>query len=137
MPLAIDAMLGRAPELAVFGTDYDTPDGTCIRDYIRVTELAADHRAALARFDHESVTYNFGTATGNSVLEVINSVARVGGHPVPHCLAPSRPGDPARLVASPARIIRDTGGSPRHAALDDIVATALRWRMAHPNGYRA
>jgi UDP-glucose 4-epimerase len=136
IPLAIDAMLGRWPELAVFGTDYDTPDGTCIRDYIHVSDLATAHLAALERLEHGSVTYNLGTATGHSVLEVIRSVERAGGRPVPHRIAPRRPGDPARLVASPARIMRETGWRPRLATLDDIVATALRWRQAHPNGYR-
>ena len=135
VPLAIDAMLGRRGELAVFGDDYDTPDGTCIRDYIHVSDLATAHLAALARLDQGSVTYNLGTATGNSVLEVIQSVQRVSGRAVPHRLAPRRAGDPARLVASPARIMRDTGWAPRHAALDDIVATALAWRAAHPHGY--
>ncbi len=135
VPLAIDAMLGRRGELAVFGDDYDTPDGTCIRDYIHVSDLATAHLAALARLDQGSVTYNLGTATGNSVLEVIQSVQRVSGRAVPHRLAPRRAGDPARLVASPARIMRDTGWVPRHAALDDIVATALAWRAAHPRGY--
>lgn len=135
VPLAIDAMLGRRGDLSVFGTDYDTPDGTCIRDYIHVTDLADAHLAALARLDHGSVTYNLGTATGHSVLEVIRGVERVSGRPVPHRFAPRRPGDPARLVASPARIMRDTGWAPRHAALDDIVATALRWRESHPAGY--
>ncbi len=135
VPLAIDAMLGRRGELSVFGTDYDTPDGTCIRDYIHATDLATAHLAALARLDHASVTYNLGTSTGHSVLEVIRSVERVSGRPVPHRFAPRRPGDPARLVASPALIMRDTGWTPRLAALDDIVATALRWREAHPSGY--
>ena len=135
VPLAIDAMLGRRGELMVFGDDYDTPDGTCIRDYIHVSDLATAHLAALARLDDGSVTYNLGTATGHSVLEVIQSVQRVSGRPVPYRLAPRRSGDPARLVASPARIMRETGWAPRHAALDDIVATALRWREAHPDGY--
>ena len=135
VPLAIDAMLGRRGELAVFGDDYDTADGTCVRDYIHVGDLATAHLAALARLDDGSVTYNLGTATGHSVLEVIQSVQRVSGRAVPYRLAPRRPGDPARLVASPARIMRETGWAPRHAALDDIVATALRWREAHPDGY--
>jgi UDP-glucose 4-epimerase len=135
VPLAIDAMLGRRAELSVFGTDYDTPDGTCIRDYIHVTDLATAHLAALARLDQGSVTYNLGTSIGHSVLEVIRAVERASGRPVPHRIAPRRPGDPARLVASPARIMRETGWQPRLASLDDIVATALRWREAHPGGY--
>jgi UDP-glucose 4-epimerase len=135
VPLAIDAMLGRRPELSVFGTDYDTPDGTCIRDYIHVSDLATAHVAVLDRLVHGSVTYNLGTTTGHSVLEVIRSVERVSGRPVPHRIADRRAGDPARLVASSTRIFRETGWAPRFVALDDIVATALRWREAHPLGY--
>jgi UDP-glucose 4-epimerase len=135
IPLAIDAMLGRRPELAVFGDDYDTPDGTCIRDYIHVTDLASAHLAALGRLGDGSVTYNLGTSTGHSVLDVIRSVERVSGRPVPHRLAARRAGDPARLVASSARISGATGWAPRFVDLDDIVATALRWREAHACGY--
>ena len=135
VPLAIDAALDRRGELAVFGTDYDTPDGTCIRDYIHVADLADAHLAVLPLLESGSVTYNLGSATGHSVLEVIAAVARVAGRPVPHRLAPRRAGDPARLVASPLRIMRDTGWVPRHPGLDAIVASALRWREAHPNGY--
>ncbi len=135
MPLAIDAMLGRRGELAVFGTDYPTPDGTCIRDYVHVTDLADAHLRALAQLEGRSVTYNLGTEHGHSVLEVIQSVERVSGRPVPYRLDTRRPGDPPRLVASSARISGETGWSPRLAALDDIVATALHWREAHPNGY--
>ena len=135
IPRVMMAVTGEIDHLEVFGTDYDTPDGTCIRDYIHATDLAAAHLAALDRLDHASVTYNLGTATGHSVLEVIQSVERVSRRPVPHRFAPRRPGDPARLVASPARIMRETGWQPRLAALDDIVATALAWREAHPRGY--
>ena len=135
VPLAIDAMLGRRGELAVFGTDYATPDGTCVRDYVHVTDLADAHLRALAQLDRVSVTYNLGTAHGHSVLEVIRSVARVSGRRVPYRLDARRPGDPAVLVASPARIAAATGWAPRMAALDDIVATALRWREKHPQGY--
>lgn len=135
IPLAIDAMLGRRSELVVFGTDYDTPDGTCIRDYIHVNDLATAHIAALARLDRGSVTYNLGTEAGHSVLEVLRSVERVSGRRVPHRLAERRAGDPARLVASSRRITLDTGWTPRFVALDDTVGTALRWREAHPLGY--
>jgi len=135
VPLAIDAMLGRRGELAVFGTDYPTPDGTCIRDYVHVSDLADAHLRALTRLDEGSISYNLGTAHGHSVMEVIRSVERVSGRRVPYRLDARRPGDPPRLIASPARIAQQTGWAPRHAALDDIVATALRWREAHPTGY--
>ena len=135
IPLAIDAALGRRPPLSVFGTDYPTTDGTCIRDYVHVSDLATAHLAAFARLDLGSVTYNLGSAAGHSVREVIASVARVGGREVPHSFADRRPGDPAVLVAAADRIKRETGWVPRFTALDDIVATAWAWRVAHPAGY--
>jgi UDP-glucose 4-epimerase len=144
IPLAIDAVLGRRPPLRVFGTDYPTPDGTCVRDYVHVTDLAQAHLLALdhldpnrdpSRADGGSVTWNLGTETGHSVLEVLAAVARVAGRPVPHELAPRRPGDPPVLVASARRIRAEAGWQPRHAALDDIVRTAFAWRAAHPHGY--
>jgi UDP-glucose 4-epimerase len=135
IPLVIDAALGRRPDIAVFGTDYGTPDGTCIRDYIHVADLAEAHLCALERLGAASVTYNLGNATGHSVLEVIRAVERVGGRKVPVRLAERRPGDPPMLVAASERIRREAGWQPRFAALDDIVATAWAWREAHPGGY--
>lgn len=135
IPLAIDAALGRRPELEVFGTDYDTPDGTCIRDYVHVADLAEAHLLALDQLGERSVTYNLGNGAGYSVLEVIASVARVGGREVPHRFAPRRPGDPPALVAASDRIRRETGWAPRFPRLDDIVRTAYAWREAHPQGY--
>jgi UDP-glucose 4-epimerase len=135
IPLVIDAALGRRADIAVFGTDYPTPDGTCIRDYIHVTDLADAHLRALARLDETSVTYNLGNGAGHSVLDVISSVERVGGRKVPVRLAGRRPGDPAALVAASDLLRRETGWSPRYAALDDIVRTAWAWRDAHPDGY--
>lgn len=136
IPLAIDAALGRAPELVVFGTDLPTPDGTCVRDYIHVNDLASAHLAALARLDHGSVAYNLGNGAGHSVREVIAMVEDVSGRRVPHRLGPRRAGDPPTLVASSARIQHETGWRPRFPALRDIVRTAYAWRLAHPNGYR-
>lgn len=135
IPLVIDAALGRRGEVQVFGTDYDTPDGTCIRDYIHVCDLADAHLRAMARLDHGSVVYNLGNSAGHSVREVIAAVERVSGRRVPHRFAPRREGDPAALVAASARIMRETGWQPRYAALDEIVRTALEWREAHPHGY--
>jgi UDP-glucose 4-epimerase len=136
IPLVIDAALGRRPEIAVFGTDYPTPDGTCIRDYIHVADLADAHLRALGILGERSVTYNLGTGTGNSVMEVIRSVERVGGRQVPVRLTERRAGDPAVLVASSDRIRAETGWTPRYTGLDDIVRTAWAWREAHPHGYR-
>jgi UDP-glucose 4-epimerase len=135
IPLVIDAALGRRPEIAVFGSDYPTPDGTCIRDYVHVADLADAHIRALGALEGRSVTYNLGTGTGNSVLEVIRSVERIGGRKVPVRMAERRAGDPAILVASSELIQRETGWSPKYAALDDIVRTAWAWRESRPNGY--
>ena len=135
VPLAIDAALGRRPPLTVFGTDYDTPDGTCIRDYVHVSDLADAHVLALRRLERGSVTYNLGNGAGHSVRDVIGTVGSVLGCAVPVEAGARRAGDPARLVASSELIRAETGWSPRHAGLADIVATAARWRVANPGGY--
>ena len=135
IPLVIDAALGRRAEITVFGHDYETPDGTGIRDYIHVADLAEAHLLAFDRLEGGSVAYNLGTGRGHSVMEVIRAVERLSGRQVPFSLAPRRAGDPAVLVANPALVRAETGWSPRHAALDDIVRTALAWREAHPQGY--
>jgi len=134
IPLVIDAALGRRPELAVFGDDYATPDGTCVRDYVHVADLAAAHLLAVDRLEQGSVTWNLGNGQGHSVLEVIRSVERVSGRPVPYRVAPRRPGDPATLVAGSAAA-QSAGWRPGFAELDEIVRTALAWREAHPRGY--
>ena len=135
IPLAIGAALGTRPPLTVFGTDYPTPDGTCIRDYVHVTDLADAHLRVLARLEHGSCRYNLGSGTGYSVREVIEAVERVGGRPVPHHFGERRAGDPAVLVASSKRLRDDTGWSPRLGALDEIVRTAWAWHSSHPHGY--
>jgi len=135
LPLVIDAALGRGPEVTVFGTDYPTPDGTCVRDYVHVTDLAAAHLLALEQLPAASVTWNLGNGAGHSVLEVIRAVERVMGRPVPHRLGDRRGGDPAVLVAGAARALA-AGWRPRFAALEDITRTALAWREVHPGGYR-
>jgi UDP-glucose 4-epimerase len=135
IPLVIDAALGRRPEIMVFGTDYPTPDGTCIRDYIHVEDLADAHIRALSAIADRSVTFNLGTGQGHSVLEVIRSVERVGGRKVPARLVGRRAGDPAVLVAASDLIQAETGWKPRYTVLDDIVRTAWAWREAHPHGY--
>ncbi len=135
VPLAIDAALGRRPALEVFGQDYPTPDGTCIRDYVHVTDLAEAHLLALQRLDAQSVTYNLGNGRGYSVLEVLAAVRDVLGREVPYVMAPRRTGDPAVLVAGSERIRRETGWAPRHGTLPEIVRTAAAWRQAHADGY--
>jgi UDP-glucose 4-epimerase len=135
IPLVIDAALGRRPDIVVFGDDYDTADGTGVRDYIHVTDLAEAHLLALELIASRRVAYNLGTGQGHSVMEVIHSVERISGRRVPTRVAPRREGDPPMLVANPARMRADTGWTPRLAALDDIVGTALAWRERHPFGY--
>ncbi len=135
IPLAIDAALGRRAPLEVFGADYPTPDGTCIRDYIHVSDLADAHVLAIDRLHGGSVTYNLGNGAGYSVMEVIRAVEAVGGRKVPHSIAPRRAGDPAVLVAASSRIRHELGWQPRFARLEDIVGTAYEWRIAHPAGY--
>jgi UDP-glucose 4-epimerase len=135
IPLVIDAALGRRPELDVYGSDYATPDGTCLRDYVHVTDLADAHMLAFDRLDSGSIAVNLGNGSGHSVLQVIQSVERVSGRKVPYRMCPRRPGDPAALVASSDRAQRELGWHPHLADLDEIVRTALVWREAHPNGY--
>jgi UDP-glucose-4-epimerase GalE len=139
IPLAIDAALGRRPALVVNGEDYDTPDGTCIRDYIHVQDLARAHVLALGALEGGEAfrAFNLGTETGHSVREVLQAVERVTGRPVPSRMGPRRPGDPPRLVASAASIRRAVGFVPKLASLDAIVETAFRWRVNHPKGYAA
>jgi UDP-glucose 4-epimerase len=135
IPLVIDAALGRRAELEVYGNDYATPDGTCLRDYVHVTDLADAHLLALDRLEDTSITVNLGNGTGHSVLQVIEAVERVSNRKVPYRICPRRLGDAAVLVASPQRAQRELGWCPRFASLDDIVRSALQWREAHPGGY--
>jgi UDP-glucose 4-epimerase len=135
VPLVIDAALGRRGELEVYGDDYATPDGTCLRDYVHVTDLADAHLLALDRLERASITVNLGTGVGYSVLQVIDAVERVSARKVPYRICPRRAGDAAVLVASSERAQRDLGWRPRFADLDEIVRTALHWREAHPHGY--
>ncbi len=135
VPLVLDAAGGRGSPITVFGNDYPTPDGTCVRDYVHVSDLADAHLAALDRIKDGSAVYNLGSGTGHSVLEVIRSVERVTGQTVPLTIGERRPGDPAILVASSDLIRSDTSWRPRFTSLDDIVASAHAWREAHPDGY--
>jgi UDP-glucose-4-epimerase GalE len=138
IPRAIEAATGGAP-LQVFGDDYPTPDGTCIRDYIHVSDLADAHVRALDGLaaGGQSAAYNLGTGHGHSVLEVMTAVERASGRSVPRALAARRAGDPAVLVASSARAQSTLSWVPRLSDLDSIVGTAWTWHRAHPQGYRA
>jgi UDP-glucose 4-epimerase len=138
IPLSIDSALGRRPPLTIFGNDYDTPDGTCIRDYIHVTDLARAHVLALKGLENGDTYkfYNLGTETGSSVSEVVSAVERVCGKPVPASFGDRRPGDPPRLVASAAKIRAELGWKPQYGDLSAIIDSALRWRLDHPQGWR-
>jgi len=128
--------LGQSERVSIFGTDYPTPDGTCVRDYIHILDLASAHLAALdALASRDRLVYNLGNGTGFSIREVIEVVRRVTGHPIPAVESARRPGDPAILVASSSRIQRELGWRPEHAGLETIIASAWEWHQRHPHGY--
>jgi UDP-glucose-4-epimerase GalE len=136
IPLVIQAALGQRPTVEVFGTDYPTPDGTCVRDYIHVDDLAEAHLLALERLQPgKGLCYNLGIGRGYSVREVIQTVEKVAGRVVPVKEGPRRPGDPPVLVASADKIRRELGWQPRYTELEPIITTAWNWFRAHPNGY--
>lgn len=137
IPLVLAAALGKRPAVEIFGTDYPTPDGTCIRDYIHVTDLAAAHRLALDYLSHggASQVFNLGNGQGVSVRQVVETAEEVVGHAIPVVEGSRRPGDPARLVASSERAMRELGWEPRYADLRTIVATAWQWHRTHPEGF--
>ena len=132
IPNALRAALGTGPALKLFGDDYPTPDGTCVRDYVHVDDLAQAHERALAYMQaHEGAhAFNLGNGQGFSVREVIEAASRVAGRAVPFEVAPRREGDPATLVASSERARAELGWSPAHASLDEIIGTAWRWHQS-------
>lgn len=137
IPLCFDAATGRRGALKVFGTDYPTPDGTCLRDYIHVDDLS---RAHIMVFDKLSTAggffhYNLGTGSPSSVREVIDTVARVTGLEVPYEEAERREGDPASLYADNRKVVSELGWEPRICSLEAIIASAWKWHFTHPNGY--
>lgn len=139
IPLVLDVALGRRAGIRIYGDDYPTPDGTCIRDYIHVADLADAHLLALGALSQEKgreapLIYNLGNGKGFSVREVIESARRVTGHPIPAEIHPRRPGDPAVLVASSKKAISELGWKPRYTNLDEIIRTAWIW---HQKRYRA
>jgi UDP-glucose-4-epimerase GalE len=131
IPLALQVAAGKRPSIDVFGEDWDTPDGTCVRDYVHVSDLAQAHALALDRLRSgaPSRAYNLGTEHGHSVREVLSACERVSGRPVRAVSAPRRAGDPARLVAVATRARTELGWSPRFTELDAIVASAWRWQQ--------
>ncbi len=135
IPRVLQVALGQRDHLEIYGTDYPTPDGTCIRDYIHVLDLALAHILALEALEERSHIYNLGNGHGYSVKEVIETARRVTGHPIPAVERPRRPGDAPIKVASAEKIERELGWQPRHPDLESIIESAWRWRQANPQGY--
>ena len=135
IPLVLDVALGRRNSIKIFGDDYPTPDGTCIRDYIHVSDLADAHLLAFDALEtRDRLIFNLGNGRGFSVREVIESARRVTGHPIPAEVHPRRPGDPAVLVASSEKAIRELGWKPKYTQLDEIVRTAWAWHRKRYGG---
>lgn len=138
IPLILEVAQGKRPHVSIFGTDYPTRDGTAVRDYIHVEDLASAHVLALEALEHrDKLIYNLGNGVGFTVKEVIEVVRKVTGHAIPVIEAPRRAGDPAELVASSQGIRSELGWTPRFPDLESIVGSAWAWRSAHPNGYEA
>jgi len=135
IPIILEVALGLRDHLDLYGNDYPTPDGTCIRDYIHVSDLASAHVLALEALQPgEQRIYNLGNGRGFSNREVLETARRVTGRPIPAVEAPRRPGDPAVLIASSDRIQQELGWSPQHPDLEDIIGSAWVWRKRHPAG---
>ena len=136
IPRVLCIALGRGESATIYGTDYPTPDGTCIRDYIHIADLVSAHLLALdALNQRDRLIYNIGSGKGYSVREVIEAARHVTGHPIPAQETPRRPGDSARLVASPKKIMEELGWNPVHNSLNEILSSAWEWHRTHPNGY--
>jgi UDP-glucose-4-epimerase GalE len=136
IPLVLRVPLGRAEQVLIFGDDYPTPDGTCVRDYVHVDDLAEAHLLAIAATGPETAeVYNIGTGRGASVLEVVRACEEVTGRSIPRTIVERRPGDAPALVADPTKLMTRLGWRPRYPALRPIVETAWRWHSAHPGGY--
>lgn len=136
IPLVLEVALGQREKISIFGDDYDTPDGSCVRDYIHVIDLAEAHILAMrALGDGPSRKYNLGNGRGYSVKEVIQTARDVTGHPIPAEVGPRRPGDPDILIASSDTIRRELGWQPQYADLRTIIEMAWNWHVAHPHGY--
>ena len=136
LPRVLDAACGNLPYVDVFGTDYPTPDGTCVRDYIHVLDIADSHIRALEEIDRVSgEAFNVGNSRGFSILEVIDAAERITGRKIPRKLGPRRPGDPAVLVASKEKLKRALGWDAAHSSLEEIIESAWAWKQKHPRGY--
>jgi UDP-glucose 4-epimerase len=137
IPLVLQVALGKRSKITIYGDQYPTPDGTCVRDYIHVADLADAHIRALSILDKHSCVYNLGNGTGYSVKQVITCAREVTGHPIPSEIAPARAGDPAILVAASSKIRRELGWQPVYTRLHDMIKSAWDWHRAHPDGYKS
>jgi UDP-glucose 4-epimerase len=136
IPIVLQVALGQRPSISVFGKDYPTPDGTCIRDYIHVEDLATAHVAALLKLQPNTVLQvNLGTGVGHSVLEVIKACRKVTGHAIPAVYSDRRPGDPACLIADSSLAQSTLNWKPKYIEIEQVVETAWRWHQSHPRGY--
>ena len=135
IPLILQVALGQQEKIMIFGTDYPTPDGTCVRDYIHIADLADAHTLALEALERGSCTYNLGNGRGFSVMQVIETAREITGQPIACEVGLRRPGDPAELIASSEAIIRELGWKPNYPELEQILSTAWDWHRRHPNGY--
>ena len=137
IPLILNVALGKRDEILIFGDDYDTKDGSCIRDYIHVSDLASAHSLALKRLMNggESRIYNLGNGTGFSVKEMIDIARKVTGHEIPAKVAPRRAGDPTILIASSEKAMKELNWKPKFNSVETIIETAWNWHKNHPNGY--
>lgn len=137
IPIILDVALGNRDKIMMYGDNYDTKDGTCIRDYIHVSDLASAHSLALKRLMNggESRIYNLGNGTGFSVKEVVEIARKVTGHSIPAEVAPRRAGDPAVLIASSKKAVEELGWKPKYNSIDTVIETAWNWHKNHPNGY--
>jgi UDP-glucose 4-epimerase len=137
IPLVLQVALGQREQFSIFGDDYPTPEGTCIRDYVHVIDLAQAHILAMRALEDGSRTYNLGNGRGFSIQELIDLARQITGHPIPTRIVPRRPGDPAILIASSDKIRRELGWEPRYPELRSILESAWKWHVAHPHGYTA
>lgn len=137
IPIVLEVALGQRDAITIFGDDYDTPDGTCVRDYIHVIDLAQAHILALEALEEGSRVYNLGNGSGYSVREVIDTARAVTGRDIPAVVGDRRPGDPAMLVAASDKIRKELGWSPDYPDLQAIIRTAWEWHRHHPNGYHS
>jgi UDP-glucose 4-epimerase len=136
IPLVLRVPLGEREAAQIYGTDYPTPDGTCIRDYIHIADLVSAHLLALDGLrERDRLVYNLGSGNGYSVRQVIETARQVTGHPIPANELPPRPGDSARLVASSEKIKQELGWKPEHENLKEIISSAWAWHQSHPKGY--